>query len=489
MALSPARRSLLPRAPRTATVLRAAGDAMPTARLKQLLQEEDFAAAERESRAALEVLPELADVARLRGRALLSPLLDKLIDGGAVGKSDFEGAYEAYRLASVMNPDDSAEADEALGRIRDLCQKLEARDKDDLDEVIETTGKAVEEKALRFGRGARVVCNTGRNSEEPWEAGTVVALYHREEGWAPGEVVPYQVRLNDGTLIYAPFDADGCIRLRSGDDLDVDVVVVGAGAAGIGCAVSLTRAFGLDPARVRILERSKTVGASFRAWPKEMRFISPSFNQQGWTDSFDLNAVAQDTSPAYALHAQHPSGSQYADYLAALADDASLDIRLGTEVRRVEKLADGDFDVHVRAGGADNTIRTRFVVWAAGEFQYPSTSDIPGAAEHCIHNSKVESWAGLPGDERVVIGGYESGVDACVNLARAGKKVTVLASTPTWNVQTPDPSTELAPYTAERLREVMSPGFPGPTPELLAPLRVLRVEEASEGGGFNVVAA
>ena len=274
-----------------------------------------------------------------------------------------------------MNPDDSTEADEALGRIRDLCQKLEARDKDDLDEVIETTGKAVEEKSLRFGRGARVVCNTGRNSEEPWEAGTVVALYHREADWAPGEVVPYQVRLNDGTLIYAPFDADGCIRLRSGDDLDVDVVVVGAGAAGIGCAISLTRAFGLDPARVRLLERSNAVGASFRAWPKEMRFISPSFNQQGWTDSFDLNAVAQDTSPAYALHAQHPSGSQYADYLAALADDASLDIRLGTEVRRVEKLADGDFDVHVRAGGADNTIRTRFVVWAAGEFQWRAPAD------------------------------------------------------------------------------------------------------------------
>jgi len=267
----------------------------------------------------------------------------------------------------------------------------------------------------------------------------------------------------------------------------VDVVVVGAGAAGIGCAVSLTRAFGLDPARVRLLERGDAVGASFRAWPEEMRFISPSFNQQGWTSSFDLNAVAQDTSPAYALHAQHPSGKQYADYLAALAADASLDVRLGTEVRSVEKLADGDFDVRVRAGGADNIMRTRFVVWAAGEFQYPSTGDLPGA-EHCVHNSKVESWAGLPGDERVVIGGYESGVDACVNLARAGKKVTVLASTPTWNVQTPDPSTELAPYTAERLREVTAPGFHGPSPELLAPLRVLRVEEASEGG-FNVVSA
>ena len=128
-ALSPAL-SFLPRAPRT--VLRAAKDDMPpydgyedevakrrisrdnvgvsfakpdgrAARLKQLLQDEDFAAAERESAAALAVLPELADVARMRGRALLSPLLDKLIDGGAVGKADFEGAYEAYRLASVIN--------------------------------------------------------------------------------------------------------------------------------------------------------------------------------------------------------------------------------------------------------------------------------------------------------------------------------------------------------------------------------------------------
>ena len=114
-ALSPAL-SFLPRAPRT--VLRAAKDDMPpydgyedevakrrisrdnvgvsfakpdgrAARLKQLLQDEDFAAAERESAAALAVLPELADVARMRGRALLSPLLDKLIDGGAVGKADF----------------------------------------------------------------------------------------------------------------------------------------------------------------------------------------------------------------------------------------------------------------------------------------------------------------------------------------------------------------------------------------------------------------
>ena len=75
----------------------------------------------------------------------------------------------------------------------------------------------------------------------------------------------------------------------------------------------------------------------------------------------------------------------------------------------------------------------------------------------------------------------------CV-CSMASMATQVLASTPTWNVQTPDPSTELAPYTAERLREVTSEGFTGPIPELLAPLRVLRVEEAS-GGGYDVIAA
>ena len=62
----------------------------------------------------------------------------------------------------------------------------------------------------------------------------------------------------------------------------------------------------------------------------------------------------------------------------------------------------------------------------------------------------------------------------------------MLASTASWDACTPDPSTELAPYTAARLREVTAAGF-SPRPKLLAPLRVLRVEKAA-AGGFNVVA-
>ena len=84
---------------------------------------------------------------------------------------------------------------------------------------------------------------------------------------------------------------------------------VGAGASGVGVALMLTHTFGLSKERVLLVERGEGVGETFRRWPKEMRFISPSFNQQGWTGSFDLNSVAHGTSPAFSLHAQHPSGA------------------------------------------------------------------------------------------------------------------------------------------------------------------------------------
>ena len=95
-------------------------------------------------------------------------------------------------------------------------------------------------------------------------------------------------------------DIDKMRHMAIQDEYSLDVTIVGAGASGIGVALMLTRTFKLDRERILILERGEEVGESFRRWPKEMRFISPSFNSQGWTGSFDLNSVAYGSSPAYS---------------------------------------------------------------------------------------------------------------------------------------------------------------------------------------------
>ena len=317
-----------------------------------------------------------------------------------------------------------------------------------------------------------------------------------------------------------PFKKDDTTELAAAAH---DVIIVGAGAAGVGCAMMLTKTFGLDPSRVLLIERGEGVGDTFRRWPAEMRFISPSFNQQGWTVSMDLNSIARGTSPAFLMHTEHPSGDDYAQYLTVCAGAHDLRVRTSTEVVFIEakgkKGGPPLFSVKTQPSQGDSqteTLGARYVVWAAGEFQYPAeTSDTMAGAELCIHNSRVKSWSRLPGDDFVIIGGctphpalqspdghpldsqpsllasflnarYESGADAAINLAKAGKRSTVLASTATWDTWTMDPSTELAPYTAARLREVTAAGF-SPRPKFLAPLRVVRVERAAEGG-FNVVA-
>mmetsp|Transcript_65002 Transcript_65002/g.123988 ORF Transcript_65002/g.123988 Transcript_65002/m.123988 type:complete len:471 (-) Transcript_65002:3-1415(-) len=57
--------------------------------------------------------------------------------------------------------------------------------------------------ALRFVVGTKVMCRTG---PDEWSVGSIVALHYRESHWPPGKKVPYQVKLDEGPLIYVPMD-------------------------------------------------------------------------------------------------------------------------------------------------------------------------------------------------------------------------------------------------------------------------------------------
>eukprot|EP00468_Gymnochlora_sp_CCMP2014_P009741 CAMPEP_0167762442 /NCGR_PEP_ID=MMETSP0110_2-20121227/12769_1 /TAXON_ID=629695 /ORGANISM="Gymnochlora sp., Strain CCMP2014" /LENGTH=586 /DNA_ID=CAMNT_0007649315 /DNA_START=55 /DNA_END=1815 /DNA_ORIENTATION=- len=63
------------------------------------------------------------------------------------------------------------------------------------------------EKKYRYTVGTSVKCHTGRG----WQLGVIVRIDYKEPGWS--KVVPYQVRLNSGPLIYVPADTpELCIR-------------------------------------------------------------------------------------------------------------------------------------------------------------------------------------------------------------------------------------------------------------------------------------
>ena len=221
-----------------------------------------------------------------------------------------------------------------------------------------------------------------------------------------------------------------------------DVVIVGAGAAGIGFGVTL-RHLGIES--FAILDRA-AVGASFLRWPRQARFITPSFasNQFGL---LDLNAVCLDTSPAYSAGVEHPTGAEYANYLRGVAGHFELPVETGIDVLSVAR-KEQDERFRVETSGGD--IRARFVVWAGGEMQYPRTHGFHGA-ELCLHYANVTSWDDLPGGERCIIGGAESGVDAAVALAAAGRRAVVFDREEPWNRRGSDPSQLLSPFTRARL--------------------------------------
>lgn len=221
-----------------------------------------------------------------------------------------------------------------------------------------------------------------------------------------------------------------------------DVVVIGGGAAGVGVSVALKHA-GVE--NFVVLDRDK-VGASFAAWPAETRFITPSFPTNS-IGMLDLNSIAVGVSPAFSLEVEHPTGEEYASHLRGVAQFFELPVREQTDVLRVTKIGAG---FHVDT--AENTLYAKHVIWAAGEFQYPRLNGFKGS-ELCRHTATVGSYEELQGDDFVVIGGYESGVDAAYHLAYHDKRVKLFDKGCPWKDESSDPSIALSTYSLERIRE------------------------------------
>ena len=217
-----------------------------------------------------------------------------------------------------------------------------------------------------------------------------------------------------------------------------EVLLVGAGPAGIGVATALKQAGVSD---ILVVD-AREIGAAFLNWPRQMSLLTPSFhsNSFGLTD---LNAIDPLTSPADFLRTQHPKGNQYAKYLQAVAKYHELPVNLGIQVSALTKE-----DEHFIATTNDGDIIANIVVWATGQFFSPRDRVFPGS-DLALHSSKVSDWSELDGDEFTIIGGYESGVDAALNLVDLGKTVGLHSRGEPWSSDDPDPSRSLSPRTLD----------------------------------------
>ena len=219
-----------------------------------------------------------------------------------------------------------------------------------------------------------------------------------------------------------------------------DAIIVGAGAAGVGVAIALGQA-GIE--NILLVDRD-TVGSSFASWPEETRFITPSFPSNS-IGMLDLNSIAIGVSPAFSMRVEHPTGQEYASHLQDLAGFFELPLLEDTNVLGIEK--EGDlFLIETEK----ITLEAKNVIWAAGEYQYPSLNLFEGS-EYCRHTSSVAKYGDLEGDDFLIIGGYESGIDAAYHLAKCGKKVSVFDMSGPWKEESSDPSVALSTYSFERM--------------------------------------
>lgn len=219
------------------------------------------------------------------------------------------------------------------------------------------------------------------------------------------------------------------------------IIIIGAGAAGIGMGIVLQN-MEMD---FVILEKGK-IGESFKNWPPGTQFISPSFTGN-FFGSPDLNAVCPNSSPAYTLDLEHPSGKAYAAYLEGVADFYELPIQEETKVTSLTK--EGDI-FHVQTENEEYT--APFVIWAGGEYQFPKTNICKGS-DLGIHNAKIPNLTKVSGEEFAIIGGYESGFDTAIGLAKAGKKCVIFDSENHLMEERSDSSFSLSPVTKSKFKE------------------------------------
>ena len=192
-----------------------------------------------------------------------------------------------------------------------------------------------------------------------------------------------------------------------------DIAVIGAGPAGVSVALSL-RDRGLWPL---LIDRSDHVASSWR----------------GRYDRLKLNTGRPfshlPNRPYPKGTAMFPTRDNVVDHLDRHAHESGIELRLGTEVTRIDRQATG-WRLETSTGG----INVRQVVVAIGNQHTARIPEWPGAdgfTGELLHSSEYRNPHPYQGSNVLVVGSGSSGTEIAHDLATGGAgKVWLAVRTP-----------------------------------------------------------
>ncbi len=180
----------------------------------------------------------------------------------------------------------------------------------------------------------------------------------------------------------------------------VDAYVIGGGPAGLAVAAMLQRR-GL---RATVLDKDSSVGASWRRHYDRLHLHTPR----------ELSALPG--LPIPREMGRWVARDDVATYLERYAAHHDLDVRLGTEVARVDPAGRG-WCLTLTDG---STLTAPFAVVATGFNHTPREPDVPGLADwpgRVVLARDYRSGADLSGQDVLVVGTGNTGTEVAVDLA------------------------------------------------------------------------
>lgn len=194
------------------------------------------------------------------------------------------------------------------------------------------------------------------------------------------------------------------------------VIIVGAGPGGLSVAGSLLDA-GLPKDELLVVDKG-SVGQAWLDYPADTRLLSES------SPTKDDNEIAGVKTSEVFPNIPHPSHIMYQKYLAHVAAARQIPVQTDTTVKNVVYDAEAkEFQLQLRD---ESTLRSKFVVWAAGMYYTPN-DDLN--MEGCyIHYAKMPYIEDIQANEVTVVGSANGASGVVMLLAKPGRVITLVVS-------------------------------------------------------------